>query len=155
MGTWFAASTGRVLCGAGVGIREGGGCVSRRDARDRRGSRKGERGEREARAAQRRSGAAAQRRSGAQALITLPSNRLVFRKPSKARNPNKIKIQTPTLRTSYSNSITLDGGHRWLVGKPLHVAFQRTISKLHPRSPNSVASGANLGFVTCFPTSHL
>ena len=36
---------------------------------------------------------------------------------------------------------------RWLVGKPLLVAFQRAIFELHPRSPNSVASGANLGFV--------
>ena len=58
----------------------------------------------------------------------------------------KTKIQTPTLRTSQSNSMTSTGGHRWLVGKPLLVAFQRTISELQLRSPSPVASGASLFF---------
>ena len=61
---------------------------------------------------------------------------------------NKNKTQTPTFRTSQSNSMTSDGGHNWLVGKPLLVAFQRAISELHLMSPSSIAKCANLGFVT-------
>ena len=62
----------------------------------------------------------------------------------------KTKFQAPTLRTSQSNSMTTDGGHRWLAGKPLLVAFQRAIYDLHPRSLSSIAKCAKLVFGFCF-----